>query len=94
MKRITCILVSSLFILLLASSGILAAGKSFEGIITYKISYPGNKFTESQQAMFPKMLMVSIKGSNSKTEIKTQMGDQIEITDYMTKTKVALIDMM
>lgn len=94
MKRTTYILISTLFVLFLSSTGIMAAVKSFEGIITYKISYPDNKFTESQQALFPKMLTVTIKGSNSKTEIKTQMGDQVEITDYMTKTKVALIDMM
>lgn len=94
MKRKTYILILVFFALFLSSTGIMAAGKSFEGIITYKISYPGNKFTESQQGMFPKMLTVTIKGSNSKTEIKTQMGDQVEITDYMTKTKVALIDMM
>lgn len=94
MKRTIYLIISALFVLFLSSTGIIAGGKPFEGIITYKISYPDNKFTESQQAMFPKMLTVSIKGSNSKTEIKTQMGDQIEITDYITKTKVALIDMM
>jgi GLPGLI family protein len=94
MKRTICLSISTFIILVLASTGLMAGGKSFEGIITYKISYPDNKFTESQQAMFPTMLTVSIKGSNSKTEIKTQMGDQIEITDYVAKTKVALIDMM
>lgn len=94
MKKTSYILLFLLFVLLLSSTGIMAGSKSFEGIITYKISYPDSKFTESQQAMFPKMLTVTIKGSNSKTEIKTQMGDQVEITDYVTKTKVALINMM
>ena len=51
------------------------SGKPFEGVINFKISYPDSKMSESQMAMFPKMLTVTIKGSNSKTEIKTQMGD-------------------
>ena len=77
-------------------SGTLMAGgpKNFEGIITFKISYPGNKLNESQEAMLPKMLTVSIKDTKSKTEIKTQMGDQVEITDYKDKSKVTLMDIM
>lgn len=71
-----------------------AGGKPLEGVITYKISYPDSKFTESQLAMFPKMMTVTVKGTKAKTEMKTGMGNQTEITDYAEKTKVALIDMM
>ena len=56
MKKTTCILFSALFVFLLSAQGSIAGGKSFEGIITYKISYPDNKYPESQQAMFPKMV--------------------------------------
>jgi len=76
------------------SAGLLMAGKPFEGVITYKISYPDSKFTESQLAMFPKMLTVSIKAPKSKTEISTSMGNQVEIMDYNDKSKVGLINMM
>jgi hypothetical protein len=72
----------------------LLAGKPFEGIITYKISYPDSKFTESQLAMFPKLVTVMIKGTKSKTEYQTNMGNQTEISDYAEKTKIALINMM
>jgi GLPGLI family protein len=70
------------------------AGKPFEGIITFKITYPDSKYTESQMAMFPKLLTVTIKGSKSKTEISIQGGSQVEIIDYTDKTKIALINMM
>lgn len=68
--------------------------KTYEGVITYKITYPDNKFTESQMAMFPKILTVSIKGEKSRTDIQTGMGNTIEISDYATKTKTTLLDMM
>jgi GLPGLI family protein len=72
----------------------IAGGKTFEGVITYKISYPDSKFTESQLAMFPKMMTVSVKGSKSKTEMSTGMGNQTEITDYAEKIKITLLDLM
>jgi GLPGLI family protein len=71
-----------------------AGGKPFEGIITYKISFSDSKFTESQLAMFPKLMIVSVKGTKSKSEMSTGMGNQIEITDYAEKTKVQLMDIM
>ncbi|MFH1161216.1 MAG: DUF4412 domain-containing protein [bacterium] len=71
-----------------------ALPKSFEGVITYKISYPDSKFTESQLAMFPKIMTIMIKGDKAKSEIQTPMGAQIEITNYADKTKVGLINMM
>jgi len=71
-----------------------AGVKPFEGVISYKITYPDSKFSESQLAMFPKLMTVSVKGSKSKTEMSTGMGNQTEIIDYTDKTKVALLDMM
>jgi GLPGLI family protein len=71
-----------------------ASGKPFEGVITFKITYPDNKFTESQMAMFPKIFTITIKGDKSKTEIQTPMGNQVEITDYTNQTKVGLLDIM
>lgn len=71
-----------------------SAQRAFEGMITYKITYPDNKFTESQMAMFPKILTVSVKGEKSRTDIQTGMGNTIEISDYTSKTKTTLLDMM
>lgn len=70
------------------------AAKPFEGVITYSITYPNSKFTESQLKMFPKILTVSVKGTKSRTELNTGMGNQVSINDYSDKTVINLIDMM
>jgi GLPGLI family protein len=70
------------------------AGKPFEGVITYKITYPDSKFSESQLAMFPKVLTVSIKGSKSRTDLQMSGMSTVEITDFTEKTSVSLINMM
>lgn len=71
-----------------------AGPKPFEGVVTFKITYPDNKFSESQMAMFPKVMTITIKGDQAKSEIQTPMGAQIEITNYSEKSKVGLINMM
>jgi GLPGLI family protein len=82
-------------LLVLASSSLLSmAGKPFEGVITFKITYPENKFSESQMAMFPKILTVSIKGTKSRTDMQMSGMNTVEITDYNDKTKVALLNIM
>jgi hypothetical protein len=53
------------FILLFLVSAALMAGKPFEGIITYKISYPDSKFSEAQLNIFPKVMTISVKGSKA-----------------------------
>lgn len=72
----------------------MVAGKPFEGVITFKITYPDNKFSESQMAMFPKVLTVSIKGSKARTDLQMSGMNTVEITDYNDKSKVALLNMM
>jgi hypothetical protein len=44
--------------------------------------------------MFPKMMTVSVKGSKARTEMNVGGGVVIEILDYVSKTKIALINMM
>jgi hypothetical protein len=71
-----------------------SAGKPFEGVITYKITYPDSKFSESQLAMFPKVLTVSVKGSKSRTDLQMSGMTTVEISDYTDKTSVSLLNMM
>jgi hypothetical protein len=94
MKRSIALIVLAAFAILILPAASRAGNKPFEGIITFKITYPDNKFSESQQAMLPKMMTITIKGDKSKSEIKTAGGNQVEISDYTAKTKVALLDMM
>lgn len=82
------------FIFLFLVSAVLLAGKPFEGVVTYKISYPDSKFTEAQLNMFPKMMTVSVKGAKARTEMNVGGGVVTEILDYISKTKIALINMM
>ncbi len=84
------------FVLCIAlfSSISVMSGKPFEGVITFKITYPDNKFSESQLAMFPKVLTVSIKGTKARTDLQMSGMNTVEITDYNDKTKVALLNMM
>ncbi|MEI7499748.1 MAG: DUF4412 domain-containing protein [Bacteroidota bacterium] len=82
------------FCIVLISPYTVMSGKPFEGVITFKITYPDNKFSESQLAMFPKVLTVSIKGSKSRTDLQLSGMNTVEITDYNDKTKVALLNMM
>jgi hypothetical protein len=82
------------FVLLFFISVAVMAAKPFDGVITYKISYPDSKYTEAQLNMFPKVMTVSVKGSKARTEMNVGGGTTVEILDYASKTKVALINMM
>jgi len=93
MKKVQFLFVLLFGALFFQLSGV-TAGKSFEGVITYKITYPGSKFTENQLAMFPKITVVTIKGDKAKTELQMSGINTVEITDYTTKSKVSLINMM
>ncbi len=70
------------------------SGKPFEGVITFKITYPDNKISESQMAMYPKMLTVSIKGTKARTDMQLSGMNTVTITDYSDKTSVALVNLM
>jgi len=93
MKK-TCLAVTILLITFLIIDIHALGGKPFEGVITFKITYPDSKFSESQMAMFPKLLTVSIKGMKSRTELQMSGMNTVEITDYDTKSKVSLLNMM
>jgi len=94
MKKLFSSLLLATLVTIIFPVLVIAGDKTSEGVITYKISYPDSKFTESQMAMFPKLMSVMIKGSKSKTEMITGMGNQTEINDYTEKSKVSLLDMM
>jgi hypothetical protein len=94
MKKLPMMILTLLFLGTIFGVNLNAAPKSFEGVVTYKITYPGNTMPESQMAMFPKVMTISIKGDKSRTELQTPMGSQVTITDYTQKSKVALINMM
>jgi len=78
----------------LSLPGYTNANPPFEGVINFRITYPGTKLTKSQIELFPKALTVMIKGGKSRTDILTGGGSRIEITDHQEKTKIKLLNMM
>jgi hypothetical protein len=93
MKKVIFACSFVLFAFLFSSFHVMS-GKPFEGVITYKISYPDNKNSESQMAMFPKMLTISVKGTKARTDMQVSNMNQITIIDFTDKTKIALLNMM
>lgn len=93
MKKSTPIHLILTAVILMATFS-LQANNPFEGVISFKITYPGNKLTESQVALFPKALSVTIKGAKSRTDILTGGGSRVEITDHQEQTKIKLLNMM
>ncbi|MCK9202826.1 MAG: DUF4412 domain-containing protein [Bacteroidales bacterium] len=92
--RKTFVIFSVIFLAFYSFTFTTQGAKPFEGIITFKITYPDNKFSESQMAMFPKVLTVSIRGLKSRTDMQIGGINTVEITDYESKSKVSLLNMM
>ena len=83
-----------LFLLVFLGPVAIMAIKPFEGVITYNITYPDSKLTESQLQMVPKVFTVSVKGTMARTELSMSTGNQISIIDYNDKTVTNLINIM
>ena len=83
-----------IFCTLFLSIAAVSGGKPFEGVITFKITYPDNKFSESQMAMFPKLMTVSVKGTKSRMDMQVAGANTVEIRDHADKSVVALLNIM
>jgi GLPGLI family protein len=88
---IACLMLAALFI---KPATALPTGGKFEGVITYNISFPNSGFTEQQLAMFPKTMVLSIKGGSSRNESSSSMGTMVEITNADQKFTVSLLNIM
>jgi GLPGLI family protein len=71
-----------------------AGKKPFEGIITYKISFPGADIPAEAVSMMPKVATVMVKGNMIKSTLVMGMGKQISISNGEDKTVVNLIEAM
>ncbi|MDZ7740233.1 MAG: hypothetical protein U5Q03_00275 [Bacteroidota bacterium] len=94
MKKSLNILSILFFALIVFSNNSYAGNKPFNGIITYKISFPDSDFDAQTMSMLPKVATVMVKDNMMKTSITMGMGTQTSIVDGNTKTTVSLIDMM
>ncbi len=94
MKSILKTSVLIITLLIAFSTTTLGGNKPFEGIITYKISYPDSDFDAQTMSMLPKVATVYIKDHMIKSEVSTGMGMQATIFNSKDKTSVSLLDMM
>jgi len=94
MKKTTALFCMIIAIGIIIPQFVNAGGGKFEGVITYNITFPNSTLPAEQLAMFPKNSTLSIKGTNTRTESVSAMGNMIEITNYDKKFTVNLLDMM
>lgn len=68
--------------------------KTFQGTISYDITYTGATMSPAEKAQLPTTSTVTIKDCKTKTEMVTGPVTQAAITDGTTKTETVLIDYM
>ena len=71
-----------------------AGGGKFEGIIYYSISFPNSNIPEEKLAMMPKTSTLYVKGTSTRNETMTPVGNVVVVTNYDNKFSVSLLDMM
>ena len=91
MKKRTFLQILSAIIFITMANSVPARTGPFEGIITYKITYPDCKYNENFISRFPKQCEIIVKGDKVKTEIIRPMGEQTDIINFVDETKISLI---
>ena len=86
--------ITAFLILTLLAPFIGNAQKAFEGQIIYEISYEGEGLNEQMKSMLPDEMTFMLKDNNSRSELKTGMGNQVTIFKGDTKTAISLMDFM
>ena len=71
-----------------------AGGGKFEGIIYYSISFPNSNIPEEKLAMMPKSSTLYVKGTSTRNETMTPVGNVVMVTNFDKKFSVTLLDMM
>ena len=86
------ILISLMFSGITFSSFAQKDKKTFQGTITFGITYAGSSLNPAQLAQLPSSQTVTFKECKSKTENVTGPVSTIQIVDGITKTQTVLID--
>ena len=79
---------------LIAGTNTYAGKKPFQGIITYKITYPNSSFDATVMSQLPAALNVFYGKDKVKTSMKMASGAQEQITNLEDHSSTALIDIM
>ena len=91
MKRTTLVLLVSLAFAFSACSILQGGSESFEGKITYEISYPDADLEPAQKAQMPKQSVSYVKGKYAKTVTNQGMAEIVQVVDGKAKTKTIMI---
>lgn len=75
-----------------ASNSFAQKTKTFQGTITYNISYTGGNITPAEKAQLPTTSTVTIKDCKTKTEAVSGPVTQAAVTDGATKSVTVFID--
>jgi GLPGLI family protein len=94
MKKTTAIFYLILFAGMSIPGFASAGGGKFEGIIYYSISFPGTNIPEEKLAMMPKTSTLYVKGTATRNETMTPVGNVVVVSNYDKKFTVSLLDMM
>jgi len=70
------------------------AGTSFKGIINYKITYPDSKPGNTQQAMLPQAMKMSLDGNLARIDMNMAAVSQVILLDSDQKTTTILLNLM
>lgn len=91
LMKITLFILAFAFVLTGSSY---AGSKPFEGIVTYKISYPDSDFDAQTMAALPKVATMYVKDNMIKVKVNTGFGATQTIVNTEEMTGTVLMDMM
>ncbi|MCF8217839.1 MAG: hypothetical protein K9I29_02325 [Bacteroidales bacterium] len=91
MKRTTFILFVAIAFVFSSCSIFKGGSKSFEGKITYDISYPDADLEPAQKAQMPKQSVTYVMDNYAKTVRNMGMAEIVQIVDGEAKTKTIMV---
>ncbi len=94
MKKITVIVVIITALVMTIPGLARTGGGKFEGIIYYSISYPNSNLPEEKLAIMPKSATLYVKGTSTRNETMTPMGNVVVVNNIDKKFSATLLNMM
>ncbi|MGM0613828.1 MAG: hypothetical protein ACQESM_09995 [Bacteroidota bacterium] len=91
MKRTTFILFVAIAFVFSSCSIFKGGSKSFEGKITYEITYPDADLEPAQKAQMPKQSVTYVMGNYAKSVTNQGSAEIVQIIDGEAKTKTIMI---
>lgn len=95
MKNLFIFLAATILLNSCATQKVKTDSPSFEGKFVFSLTYEDlPEEYEAYASMFPKEMIMYVKGERSRTEQPSSMGNTFTIADNKNKTMVIILDMM